>query len=766
MKNSFDFYPGMGFATAKRTILRKKKNGEWESWLDVAERVAKGNTLLMPECKTNDGKFELKTKAAKTEFKVLYEHLSKGHLLMSGRHLQHGDETQPTRNLECFSNCSTAPTSFLLFLLLLNGSGVGRLYDDEFMLVNWDNAPTLRCVLSHEHPDFDYSAHESVRDAKHKYGNGKDVLWFTVPDSREGWAEAVEIWENAAFEKVHKDKMLILDFSKVREKGAPIGGMQSRPASGPVPFINALMKCASLKNAGMSKWMQAMYVDHYLAECVLVGGARRSARMAVKYWKDESVLDFINLKRPIEFEGKKPEEILEIRNQGPLNSFLWSANDSVGVDNEFWELLNIKRGDEGYNNPLAQWARKVFKEATKASYFDGTGEPGFINLDKLERKDDGWEDLNRGDYVGSKKYQLREDTQIYMSKLAKKAKKLVHNMIVNPCSEVALIVLGGYCVIGDFVPYQCDTLDEGEDAVRAMVRALIRTNLMDAVYNKETARTNRIGIGITGVHEFAWKFFKYNFYDLIDEEKSKPFWLTLNRFSNAAKDEARRYSEELGVAVPHTVMTVKPAGSVSKLGGYTEGWHLPSMRFYLRWVQFRHDDPLVQTYKDLGYPTRNLVQYDGTTIVGFPTCPLIAEIMPSDKIVCAGDASMEDQYKWVQLGEKYWIDGVVNEDRMGNQISYTLKYKPDDVSYEQFKSMVKEWQPKIKCCSVMPQTELVSYEYQPEEPVTKAKYEQILEKIKKEVEEDISTDSLKCEGGACPVDVRSDEELQEVSSAT
>ena len=118
------------------------------------------------------------------------------------------------------------------------------------MLVNWNNAPQLRCVLDESHPDFDYSAHTSVRDGKHKYGQGENTFWYEIPDSREGWAQALEIWENAAFEKIHKDKMLVLDFSKVRAKGTPIGGMQNRPASGPVSLMNAFEKCATIKDAG------------------------------------------------------------------------------------------------------------------------------------------------------------------------------------------------------------------------------------------------------------------------------------------------------------------------------------------------------------------------------------------------------------------------------------------------------------------------------------------------------------------------------------
>ncbi|MBY0415862.1 MAG: hypothetical protein K2Q18_16945, partial [Bdellovibrionales bacterium] len=90
---------------------------EMEHWKDVAFRVAKGNTSLHLQ-------------DAKEEFIKMNHHLRQASLLMSGRHLQHGDETQSSRNMEVFTNCATSATSFLEFYLLLNGSGVGRSMDD------------------------------------------------------------------------------------------------------------------------------------------------------------------------------------------------------------------------------------------------------------------------------------------------------------------------------------------------------------------------------------------------------------------------------------------------------------------------------------------------------------------------------------------------------------------------------------------------------------------------------------------------------------
>lgn len=1138
-------HEGMGQAVAERTILRKKDDGVYETWGEVAKRVALGNSLLCPDEEDRH-----------SEEALLESHIARATLLMSGRHLQHGDETQPDRNMEIYTNCASAPASFLSFYLLLNGSGVGRSYDDAMMVVDWDNAPNIRVVLDDTHPDFDFVAHESVRDAKHKYGgDSKKVMWFTVPDSREGWAKALEMWELAAFEKIHADKMLILDFSQVRASGSPIGGMQNRPASGPIPLMNAFSKASSLKGAGLSPWRQAMYVDHYFAECVLVGGARRAARMATKSWKDPSAVNFVEIKRPIEYIGMTPDEVVECRNtnDGSLNSFLWSSNNSVTVDAEFWKLLDIKRGEKGYTNDMAKHARKVWKRIVDCSYGDGTGEPGLINVDKLSRNDDGWDDLNRGDYVGYWKYQLQDETEIMMSKLAKKAKRMKHNMITNPCGEIALSVLGGYCVIADVVPFHADSLDDAEDAFRVATRALMRVNLMDSLYKREVNRTNRIGVGMTGVHEFAWKFFNVGFNDLVNPDfdayteelqamadtkmlrshesggvRSAAFWLTLNRFNAAVHDEAVSYSEKLGVKNPHTETTIKPAGcqipstmvstkdgimtlaeigdqggeqwqdhdldvytedglrnspkffvnglaktlriqtdggitlestlnhqyrvirnneyvwvrademmvgdqipysvgeydggsyqslnavsferhpnatqqvdikqptvltedlawflgayfgdgsnhtrsirihgnalekkgfadiqrivlqefginasigedsregnrasigidsnqirpwlaangiekqktadieipliirkspksvieafidgyyvadgcdknesgmtsvtvskvwaeqlvvllraigrdaklrempptstskgtrmrywvserkgrsadpryisniitesweilnavghktfgvdtvtaitasesltydievsenhnyvansyishnTTSKLFGLSEGWHLPTMEFYLRWVQFRNGDPLIDSYKAEGYPVRELTQYRGTSIVGFPTAPVIADLGMGDLLVTAGDASPDDQYKWLMLGEKFYIHGVdpvtlePHTDRnTGNQISYTLKYKPDVTDIKHFGNMMRQYQPLIRACSVMPQENTSSYEYLPEEAVTKAQYENIVNAIKTVMEEDIGAEHVLCDGGACPVDFTS-----------
>lgn len=709
-------------------------------------------------------------------------------------------------------NCSSAATSFLSFYLLLNGSGVGRCFDDDICVVNWDYAPNIRCVLSEEHADFDYSAHESARDARHKYGTGKNVLWHEVADTREGWAKALEIWEAAAFQERHANKLLVLDFSKVRCKGSPIRGMQNRPASGPVPIMNAFEKAARIKGAGLEPWLQSLFVDHYFSECVLVGGARRAARSASKHWKDPGIFEFIRIKRAIEFQGLTPDQVKEFRKGRqvaglpPVEGFLWSANNSIGVDPEFWELCKLSRKDERFNTPEAKHARKVIQVSTECSYGDGSGEPGALNLHRLVRNDEGMKGFEAGDFVGSPSYSVEPETKILLQKLAKRVSRKMYTYIPNPCQpawatvltpdgiktfgdidvgsviwsgkrwttvvdkwssgvkptfayrtpagtfhgtadhrvlcggtrvrvgdaagidaaampnqpldtvprtyvirdvsstgdhevfditvddpehtywtggllvsncfEVTLLILGAFCIIASIVPLYAEGPGEAEQAVRATTRSLIRVNRMPAIYQKEVQRTNRIAVGLVGLHELAWARFGLTFYDLLDESKSQAFWDFIGMLRRAVADEAEKYSKQLGMPVPHTDTAIMPAGTIAKLRGLTEGAHLPPMKEYLRWVQFRNDDPLIKVYEQAGYPIKQLKTYDGTTIVGFPTSPAITEMMPSEKIVTAAQATPEEQYRWVQLLEKYWIIGVdaagqVLQDR-GNQVSFCL----------------------------------------------------------------------------------------------
>jgi hypothetical protein len=228
-----------------------------------------------------------------------------------------------------------------------------------------------------------------------------------------------------------------------------------------------------------------------------------------------------------------------------------------------------------------------------------------------------------------------------------------------------------------------------------------------------------------------------------------------------------QFTVDIEVADTHTYQLGNGCVShntTSKLFGLTEGAHLPAMREYLRWVQFRSDDPLVAEYAAKGYPIRrNLKTYSGTTIVGFPTVPTICTLGMGDKLVTASEATPEEQYEWLRLLEKYWlhgfrlninVSGVAFETHpYGGQVSYTLKYLPGEVSYDEFRRTLLDGQSTVKCCSVMPQEDQSAYEYLPEEPIDHDTFKALVANIRDGgPQEEVGFEHVDCASGACPID--------------
>lgn len=719
---------GMGEAVFSRVIQRKNREGKGETWEDVGIRVAKGNSLLH-------------SSGAEDEV-FIRDQIHKAAFLASGRHLQHGDATQPTRAMNVYSNCSTSALTSVAFLLLLEGSGVGRSYDDDVVIVDWTDMPEIEMLLDTSHPD--YAAIEAL-EIEHYPGLMRDKdpgeyydadeeresAVFYVDDSREGWAKAVEYMECAAYRG--DERKIIFDFSNVRPKGSPIRGMQDRQATGPDAMIIAFHKVRGVvkqaRHEHWPAWKTALFVDHFLAECVVSGGARRSARIATKHWQDEDILDFISVKHKYLDAYGYP--------------ILWSANNSVAVDQDFYD--RIAEGDIK--------ALSIAQAITQAQYTHGTGEPGVVNIHRLHQDKESFRQAVAqygGDYVGYSAFSLTRTSKKIIEKIQASLLKKEHFMIVNPCSEIVLNALSGFCVIGDVCPYFCDTLDEVEETFKMATRFLMRVNLMPSVFEKEVKRTNRIGVGMTGLQEFAWKFFHLTFRDMLSESPAaQAFWKFLRRMSNVVGEEAKRYAKVLGVEVPHTWMTMKPAGTNSKLFGVSEGGHRPRKRRYKRNVQFNTfmDRDRIEQLRAAGYPVRQISSPPNTVIVGFPTEPEICKIMPSELIVTAPEASFEEEIEYLKRLEENFIDG---DHQRGNQISYTVKFDPKKVGYSEYHDLFWKLMGTVKACSVLPLEDESKYEYLPEEDVSDAEYDEMVSHITR-VKEEIDLEALKCDNGICPI---------------
>ena len=133
-------------------------------------------------------------------------------------------------------------------------------------------------------------------------------------------------------------------------------------------------------------------------------------------------------------------------------------------------------------------------------------------------------------------------------------------------------------------------------------------------------------------------------------------------------------------------------------------------------------------------------------MVGFPTKLPIADLV-GEAVTTASMASPLEQYEWLRLLEKHWLGGR----GCNNQVSYTLKYDPDIVAFEDFAGMILENQPTVKACAVMPSITESAYVYVPEEKITKEYYETLTANIDRYTNEAVG-DALECDSGGCPIE--------------
>lgn len=1139
----------------------------FETWDEVSRRVALGNVTALHNKDSSITPDTLhQNNSLNAEYDQLYSMIAKGASLTSGRHLTHGDSKQMTKDQTMFTNCSTAASTFSLFYLLLNGSGVGRDYSDAMMVVDWSkHMPKIVPVLSETHPDYDYMHHMTPREAEHLYGrtnSNKHIKWHTVGDTREGWAHAVEDIETTTFMNGRAEcdnhvDVIVVDFSEVRGKGQPIMGMHGKPASGPVPCMDAMNKMNLVSNSGMKPWKATMVIDDMLAQIVLFGGLRRAARISTKSWMDPDIMEYISIKRPTEYDrfesAKECAEYYDETGNPRPNSFMSSSNNSVAIFGDFYKYVT----DTSIDTSIAKQARMVFNSVCENSYYDRNGEPGFVNVDRLSDYSFGgtieeqFSDprFASGEFFGNEKYIVKDTTKTLMKEVFAHFTKMPYHFIVNPCGEISLSLIGGMCVISDMVLFHCDSIEESIDVAKASTRSMMRVNLMGSVYEAEVQRTNRIGISMTGVFEGAWSFFKTGFRDLINPDfdgyvkvteemfgsgldvvdiinmvrtnddpriRAAAFWEWCGLVSRTIYHESVDYAEELGVNAPHTVTAIKPSGcrplsaltttdsgiltleelfsghvdgeewsdfdsdisvvqdsgnnriiktfdngkakvkgieigyglvvesteqhpwwvensdsgntgwvetnkikvgdvlgvkigtykqsehykidvaamnqrvpstmnpdiawfagymrtrlnesswtfqkneealrvnkilisqfginttvdlsgntasvtvvesdkwewyrtnvlnkiipydpdtmprsirsstnediaayfaglydsiglvfenetfarhlqsvswasglglglekdgkyftlystphsefqisydmqhhsfyakedeyfkitssehagvkigkvvkirdlgskptydievendhwyydgavkshnTVSKLFGLTEGWHLPPMQYYMRWVMFKDDSEMLKKYQEQNYPVRKLYSYKDHHIVGFPTRHPITELPGIDGHIVTGDeVTMDEQYAWIKLGEFFYLEGgyvrdYVHNDgdidsfldgrgyRYGNQISVTIRVTPENTPFEEYRESILNNQSKVRCASVMPQVVEASYEYLPEEQLTKEEYFKYKSMIRENIIEDVAREHVDCSTGACPIDFNSD----------
>jgi hypothetical protein len=171
-----------------------------------------------------------------------------------------------------------------------------------------------------------------------------------------------------------------------------------------------------------------MYADHYAAECVLVGGARRAARMATKSWRDDGAgLHPAQARRlPLELEQlgdhrrRVPHGRVKVRRL-MLKGNLRCAGFTLAISETEAHAYRV----------LQRRSPRLPTTTAPASRASST--------DRLtSRTTKVWSNTRR--HVRRiAKFKLDPETLPLMQALAKQAMSMGYKVITNPCGEIVLL---------------------------------------------------------------------------------------------------------------------------------------------------------------------------------------------------------------------------------------------------------------------------------------------------------------------------------------
>ena len=171
-------------------------------------------------------------------------------------------------------NCSYLPIDSIdsfaeVMFLLMHGTGCG--YTVEKSVVDQLPAVAHRLIAQWNDPP-------AVKD------NSITVIF---KDSKEGWAEGLREALHAAW----RGLVVKLDVSQIRPEGAPLHTFGGR-ASGPQPLLKATLFCLDILDKAQGRKLTPLEAHDMvcaIAQCIVVGGVRRSALISLSDIEDKEL---------------------------------------------------------------------------------------------------------------------------------------------------------------------------------------------------------------------------------------------------------------------------------------------------------------------------------------------------------------------------------------------------------------------------------------------------------------------------------------------
>jgi ribonucleoside-diphosphate reductase alpha chain len=625
MSSGTPFGPA-GSVVYNRTYSRTRNDGTKETWPETVRRVVFGNLSLV--YKDSDSW----TQEVWEEAADLCEYMNNFALLPAGRHLW--STGVPGR--QYLQNCFTSGWGEKLsdhfaftFLRLMEGGGVGSNYSSSYINQYGHPRNKVNChiVANENHKDY-----EELKP----YLSDRSPSEIIVEDSREGWADALtDLIESAYTGFVNR----AYNVSRVRPSGSPLktfGGT----ASGPAPFARMMHEVARVLNDAYDNGftpLHAMEIDHAIAECVVSGGNRRSARMSVLHWNDKHITKFLKCKNDT---GKH-----------------WTTNISVEIDDEFLESLNGNRGMGA--QVQANWVHEVVCKGMLEN-----GEPGYWNSS-----------LSSAGEIGQ-------------------------SFSPNPCGE-QILEQWESCNLGHVnMDYFAGKDDELEEAHRLMTRFLIRATFSDMNDPRQieiVGRNRRIGVGHLGVQGYwAKQGIKYSDIPRLAPSELRRLYQTV-RDEARRYAFALRIPEPVKVTtVAPTGSVAKLPGVSEGIHPIYARWFERRIRFSKRDASQVNT---VLEAMEQGFRVENDVydQSGMTAVVVYPTEDILVQQVRD----LGHDESVVQSAEELTIDQMLEVQKCYQENWADNAVSYTVNVPENIISAPVLADILADYLPHLKGTTIM-----------------------------------------------------------------
>lgn len=612
----------------------------------------------------------------------------------AGRTLWIGDTEisydHPEANMNCsFEDFDDEKAFHDMVLLLMSGSGVGyRITQDVISKLN-KNLPLPENPPSVIFKDGEFAGYDSKMYTEDTVVEtvSSDFVRIVVGDSREGWADAVMKFINILSWYGDDISTIEIDTRSVRPVGERLkrfGGY----ASGPQPLIDFFrysMLVLFDKNRPKG-WVDTKALDlgNLIARMVVSGGTRRSALIALGDSKE-----FADAKVGTWGFDDDVEKWVE---QGAIPDGMippWRSQSNNSM------LLFDKPGRDDIESMLHN----------VLDY----GEPGILN--------GGAASARRPNFRGG-----------------------------NPCLEI-LLDNHGFCNLST-VNLSSFVRDDGKflfrdaaEAIRLITRHTMRiTNIDLGERLKEwdviQKRDRLIGISMTGIMDAVNK-----------SGKTFEDWVRSGVFDGLKRvvdQEAKEYSEAMGIPKPLLKTTIKPEGTLSLLPGVSSGIHDAYAPYYIRRVRISKSDAVAQALIEGGFEYEDDMFAPNTYVFSFPVKTPARRSSLSIPALEVLDRYRDTMRHWTEHNTSITVS--IGEDEVPAVVDW-LERNWDDVVGISFLKKSTEVYPQ------QPYAEISKEQYEEMAARTPKFDRKILDRIEGGVSLFMAVDDIEadCDSGHCPV---------------